>query len=337
MYIVLVAGSAKCRKSTAINQAYDFISKVEPKIKILSQKMTPEALIGSLSGMTGKDTTTVISEAEGIAIVDELSTLIDKNAFTSGMIPLLTKLFDGKNFDYETRSRGTELVANPCLSVLGGSTLHWIREAVPAVAVGGGFTSRIVFVYRDSFEKLVAWPSMSEENIKRGENIVADLKQVARMRGKVAFNQTARELFAKEYEHFIKTSSLFESPNLQGYAGRRHIILQKVCMVVSASMRDDRMINADDVRVGINILRNAEEFMPKVLRAISSEVIGSIMEDVLNIIKVRKVIARPALIRAMSHKLSARDLDLILETLLEKQAITVQEENLMKSYCYIRD
>ena len=106
MYIVLVAGSARCRKSTSIGAGRKFMEKVTPPIKMLSQKMTPEALIGALSGMTAESESKIINEAEGILVVDELATLIDRNAFKTGMIAVLTKLYDCDDFPYETRGSG---------------------------------------------------------------------------------------------------------------------------------------------------------------------------------------------------------------------------------------
>ena len=82
MYIVLVAGSARCHKSTAIDMAEKLIRGLDEPLNILSQKMTPEALIHSLSESPDLINGSLITEtAEGIAIVDELSTLIDKNSF----------------------------------------------------------------------------------------------------------------------------------------------------------------------------------------------------------------------------------------------------------------
>jgi hypothetical protein len=327
-YIVLVAGSAKCRKSTSINMAYRFIDGITPKIKMLSQKMTPEALIGSLAGqMGGEEGSTIITaHAEGIAVVDELATMIDSNAFKSGMIPILTKLYDCEDFTYETRGRGLEDIANPCLSILGGSTLHWIKESIPLVAIGGGFTSRVVFVYRDQVEKLIPWPSKNDTNDKLKADIVHDLNLVAKLRGPFAFDAAAKKFYSEEYIHFINNSKFYNNKNLSGYAGRRHIIILKLSMAVSASERDERLVTEADVKLAVSILANAEETMPSVLAQISSEPIGDVCEEVLSIIKHRKSINRRELLTQMRHKLVARDLDVILDTLSEMGAINSQLE-----------
>ena len=55
LYIVLVAGSGKCKKSTSIGVAEYFLNRVTPEIRIFAQKATPEALIGALSKLKGDE------------------------------------------------------------------------------------------------------------------------------------------------------------------------------------------------------------------------------------------------------------------------------------------
>ncbi len=336
LYVILVAGSAKCRKSTAIGIGLDFLQKIDPPLKILSQKMTTEALIGALSGMTGKDDTTLVLEAEGIIVVDELSTFVDKNAFKTGMIALLTKLYDSKDFTYETRSRGVEHVQNPCLSVLGGSTTQWIKEAVPVVAVGGGFTSRVVFVYRDTRERSIARPRLTEENRKRGLNIVHDLNEVCKMRGPFDLTDGAWELFEKEYHRFGTASPLFDSPNLSGYANRRHTTLLKIAMAVSASTEDSRLVNEKDFGIALRSLELVEVDMHKVLSAINREVFGQVLEEVMTVLVNRTRVTRGEMVRVMKDKISSRELNEIMDTLEEAGYIKVERVGQKQIYVLLK-
>lgn len=316
MYIVIVAGSAKCRKSTAINVVTDFLRKVEPPIKILSQKMTPEAMISALSGTTLKDKTKLIEEAVGCFINDELSTLIDRGTFSSILIPVLTKLYDCKDFEYTTKMRGEEAVQNPCLSILGGSTIQWIKEAVPIHAIGGGFTSRIVFVYRADRDRKIAWPKRSQENVDREARIVHDLNEVARMRGVFGVTQEAIDLYTEEYDTFLE-GTMSANPYLSGYAGRRHITLLKVAMAFSASRHSEREVTKQDIWKAIQALQNAEGGMDTVMRAITSEPTGEICEFIMTMIMTQGSIFRAKLVYDTRHRISHRELDVILEGLMQ--------------------
>jgi len=335
MYIVLVAASARCRKSTAVNIASFFLEQIDPPINLLSQKQTPEALIGTLSGVD-VDNQKIVQTATGIAVVDELSTLIDKNSFANGMIAILTKLYDCKDFDYRTKGRGLEAVRNPCLSILGGSTLQWIKEAIPVVSIGGGFTSRIVFVFQEKREKDVAWPIMSEENKKRGEDIAADLNYIAHnMRGSFAMSADALDLYKIEYARFNKDSDLFDNPNLSGYSGRRHITLLKIAMCLSASIKDSREIDVQDMKAAINSISLAERHMPRILNAINSEACGDICEQVLTTIMNKGKIDRPTLIRMFKHKLTSQQLDVIMQTLIECRAVNLNIVGSVQHYTVV--
>ena len=336
VYIILVAGSARCRKSTAVNIARDFIGQVEPSVNALSQKMTPESLIGTLSGMMG-DTGSqqIVPSAVGVAISDELSTLIDRNSFKSGLIALLTNLYDCSDFEYSTRGRGKELVKNPCLSMLGASTIQWIKESIPEIAIGGGFTSRIIFVYKDKREKLVYWPTMSDELKLLREDIIHDLNEIAKMRGPMVLHDAAREIYKDEYERFYLHSPLMDNLGLSGYANRRHHILLKVAISVSAASSDERIITEKHMIIALSLLKKAEEAMPLVLRAMVSEKVGDIFEEILAFILAKKTITKPLLIRQFRHKMTAAELDIYMRTLEEEGIVKIEYDGKTIRYTYV--
>lgn len=336
MYIVLVAKSGRCRKSSSIELALYFMQKVKPKIKILAQKMTTEALISALCGTNVKDSNIIALDAVGAIVADELITFIDRNAFQSGMVTTLTKLWDCTDYEYETKSRGKEILHNPCLSIHGGVTLHGIKEAIPQAAIGGGFTSRVVFVYLENREKDVFWPKLTPENQVRAEGIEHDMNEIAKMRGGFGLSTEAYKILEAEYSRFNKESPLFDIAHLAGYADRRHTNLLKVGMVVSASRRDSRIITEQDAGTAIQALAAIEGDMPKVLSVIDREFVGEVAEQTLQIIMKRGTIGRPELVKLMSNYLSSRQLDIVLETLHETKVIRTDNVNGRKiTYTFI--
>ncbi len=322
LFIVLVSGSARCRKSSAIDIAKDMLFHTTPRVNVLGQKMTPEALIGALSGMIANEgDSVVIPSAVGIAVVSELSTLIDKNSFKSGLIALLTDLYDCKDFEYVTRARGKELVRNPFLSILGGSTIQWIKEAIPEVSIGGGFTSRVVFVYRDIRSKLIAWPVVTDEMRKLKDDIIHDLDDLAKMRGPFGIEDAAKKMYEDEYSNFYHNSPLMDDESLSGYANRRHHILLKVAMVMSASRSNDRVVTVRDMQAALGMMRDAESSMPLVLRALLSNEVGDIFDNILSFIVKKRIVTRRDLIRQFRHKLTASELDVLMRTLEEEGVV----------------
>lgn len=340
LYIVLVAGSARCKKSSAITLVSDFIYKVNESrssaapVRLLSQKMTTQALIGSLAG-AGEGSVTILQPAVGAAIVDELYTLINRESFKDGMIPVLTKLYDCQDFPYETRGRGIENVRNPCLCILGGSTSEWIREAVPMAAVGGGFTSRVVFVFKDKGEKLVPWPSLSDENRERRREIVNDLCSVTEMRGPFGVAADAKRRFEELYVEFHTRSSLLDEPNLHGYCGRRGHTLLKTAMAISASRSDERVITLWDMETANKALSRVEESMPTVLRSISSKEVGDVFEQIIGYIQRHRVVNRSELISQVRNKMTADELSIMIRSLEQEGLVKVEVDGPKVRYVYV--
>ena len=324
LFIVFVAGSAVCRKSSSINHTTrKLLQHVKPPVNLLSQKMTPEALIDALAGGKIEDENIILS-AEGIAIAPELTTLIDRNSIKNGLTNLMTELYDCEDFEYRTRGRSIEHIHNPCFSFIGGTTIHWIKEALSTSAITGGFTARIIFVYLTKREKNIFWPNISLKNQKRHEDIVHDLNEVAKIRGPFSLDDEAMKVFENEYEDFNNHSELLHNPLTSGYAGRRHITLLKVSLAVSASRTDEKVIDKGDMIVARQALQVTEESMPRVMRAISTTEVGDICEFVINIIRQKKVLTRSDLLKATRHKVTAAQLDDIMRGLCE-QGIVVQD------------
>lgn len=319
LYLVLTAGSGICRKSTAIYVVTDLLNGIDPPLNIISQRITPSELIGTLSQRSVKDQI-LVNEAVGCFLNDELSTLIDKSSEMRTMIPLLTKLYDGKNFDYSTRAHGKELVKNPCLSIFGGSTVRWIKESIPTHAIGGGFTARIIFVYQDRMGRKIPWSVRTIEDVERSKRIVHDLNAVSKIRGPMGVTKEAIALYSKEYLDFLN-GPLAHGALTSRYAARRHVNLLKIAMALSASKRDTREIVEEDVLRAIMIMRSSETGRGLIMRRISSEPVGDLCEDVMTLIITAGTIKKSDLIYEMSPKITHKDLNTILEGFVESEHV----------------
>lgn len=337
MYIILVAGSGKCKKTTAIGIAEKFIKELHPKVKIYAQKATPEAMIGALSQLQSDEESSMIkASAEGIVIADELATLINKTSTQSGIIEFLTTLYDAKDsFVYETRSRGKETISNSCVSLLGGSTMAWIKEAISLSAIGGGFTARVIFVYKDTPEKYVLRTRRSEDIKRLEKDISHDLNEVSKIRGSFTIDEESWSFLEREYLSFMQTSPMHNNKYLSGYANKRTTSLFKLCMIVSASMRDDRIVNLNDANIALKILKHVEQSMPKVMVAIAADDSGILNTYVTEVIKMKKVLERKELLNIVHHRMQAQELDVVLSTLEQAGIITRKIQGKSDKISYI--
>lgn len=325
LYVVLVASSGRFRKSTAIDFAVELLrdEEVKPPVNFVAQSLTPEALIGSL--LNGKKVEQIdgkrVATCEGFVVADELSTFLNKKTYDLGIAPLLIHFFDCKRvYVYETKSRGKETLENVWLGMLAGSTVEWIRNAIPADAVGGGLTSRLIFVYADSPPKPVARTSLSDEQKDRRKELSRMLGKMRKLRGPVEMLPETWEEYERSYEKHCTESPFFIMPFLSGYAARWHVHVLTISMLLAVS----EFPSATPVKIhrrhfvaAKEILATSEVFMPKILTLITSSEKGAMMELIASHVEqMADGVSRELLLRSVSHRISLRDFDEAVSTLI---------------------
>ncbi|RLC38609.1 MAG: hypothetical protein DRH51_08095, partial [Candidatus Coatesbacteria bacterium] len=193
LYVVLVGASARVRRTTALNIGYGLFRDALPDRLIVSQKTTPEGLIdifvkeGRRSGTSG-----------GTIVSTELGVFLGAATKSGDIIQLLTDWYDCPNiFTYHTITRGKQKMTNVYCGLIGSTTPDWLKESLPPSAIGGGFTSRIVFVYQSRTEKLVPFPKVSEEAIRLRAKLVSDLRQIGEIRGEYRLTDAAMDWYER--------------------------------------------------------------------------------------------------------------------------------------------
>jgi len=336
MFIVLVAGSGKCRKSTAIGMMEDMIWSIEPRPNVISQKITPEALLEALQTRETDSGGKLIREiCEGFIVVDELSTFLNKKTYESGLAPLLISMYDCKDrFEYRTKSRGIEYISNACLGLLGGSTVDWIRSAIPEDAIGGGLTSRVLFIYERIPKEPRAFTSVSEAERKLTESLLNRLQRMCMIEGVMRLSPPAREWYEQEYNHFYNNSSFYNNRVLAGYAARRHVHLLKLGMIVSISDERENWIEVEveHLKVGLAMLKQAEQGMEEVLGLITTTQTGVYISAVREFIYAYDGVTHSDIIKAFLHQMQAKETEEALKTLIFSGEISVAKKGKERVY-----
>lgn len=333
-YIILVASSGRYRKSTVINQVKRIVKQLTPPPNLISQKITPEAMIEALRSVSLDPQKLGAEEATGFVLVDELSTFLNKNSYEAGLAPLLIQFYDGEDFEYRTKMRGVEKATNTCLGLLGGSTVDWIRSAIPLDAVGGGLTSRIIFVYVDTPVPPVAITTFGDRKKKLLESLIKQLNLISVVSGEMKMTENALFFFKYEYERFYKESPFYEEKGLSGYAGRRHVHMLKTAMALSVAERKDLIITEQHLQGAKAILEQSELTMKLVLNLICASEMGSVITTVLNLIRARGEITRSDLLQKVAHQIGARELTDVLDTLVAMKKVEAEAQPQRKQIVY---
>jgi hypothetical protein len=325
-YILLVASSGRQRKSTAIGLVERLIRKVEPTPTIIAQKITPEALIDALRKPDLTDPSFLLRQmSTGFAIADEMANFINKHTYENGLGSLLIPLYDCKDsFEYRTKGSGSQQITNACLGMLCGSTVDWIRSGIPEDAVGGGLTSRFIFVYCDRPAPPVALTGFSDEKKALFEALIRSLQRISTIRGEFVAKRAAIEYYVEGYNSFYKGSDMYDNPTLSGYASRRWFHAWKLAMCFSACNDSSRVITLEQMQFADTKLKEMEAHLPLVMSLITSSESGSALSYVYLQIKKRGKlgISRSDLVRSVSHKMSVQDMNGHLAMLIESNRVT---------------
>lgn len=326
IFVVLVAGAGKCRKSTAIRFADRALRNLSPQPNLISQRISAEGLIDALRVAQVSDEQHMLRDiCEGFVIVDEFKTFLNKKTLDGGLGTLLIPFWDAvDSFEYRTKGRGIEAIRNSCLGILGGSTIQGIKEAITPEAVGDGMCSRFIFVFNDIAMPPVPFPEHSQEKIELEARIVEELQEMLTFEGKVELSSDAKGFYEKWYIDFRTENPMHNNPYLEGYASRRHTHMLKLAMCFAAADFSPYLITADHLLRADTALGKSEVDLPKIMGLIASTEEGAYMEEVYRMIDSgdkQLGMSRSKILRVLGNKIDSRKLNEIIETLVHSHRI----------------
>ena len=105
-----------------------------------------------------------------ILVAAELANFFGRQKYLEGLVEYVTELLDYLPY-VERRFKNSDVVqvVEPAVTVVGGSTIEWLQEALPDSAVGGGFLPRFLIVYEQHKGQRVALPGKSLGRTERAE------------------------------------------------------------------------------------------------------------------------------------------------------------------------
>ena len=318
LFIVLIGASARVRKTSAITIGYDIFRETLKDACVVSQKTTPEAIISIFVEGFKKS-----KVSGGVIVSDELGVLLGGATKSVDLMMLLTKWYDCPNhFEYHTMMRGKEIMDNVFCNMIAGTTPTWLKDSMPPHAVGGGFTSRIVFVYQDKPEKLVAFPEITVEQMEMKRKLIHDLQIIARLTGTFKITKEAKEWFENWYTDVFRPEKSTQLA-LDGYFGRKHDTLLKVAMCMSASKSNSLIIDEIEMRMALKALNLNEKFLPDTLRLIQMNDVGEEMEKVVRQISRKEKVDFTTITRGLSYCMTTKRVEEVLSDLVAGERVEV--------------
>ena len=285
MYVVLVGPSGRCRKGTAMGPALNFVEELG--IKLAAEAITREALIRELKNANYSDPDptlgTLGTQHSSLTIfAPELTVFLGYH--NHQLLSDLTDWYDCRSkWTYRTKNMGTDKIIGVFVNLIGATTPDLIRTTLPLDAIGGGLTSRMIFVYERDKHHTEPCPFLSEEDMLLRKKLFADLEQIHQMRGKFSVTERFLELWIKWYTE-QDGNPPFQDNMFSGYFERRPNHIMKLSMILSASRSNSMKIKKCDLERAIDILNHTEVNMPSTFAGVGkyehADVLAHVMEEV---------------------------------------------------------
>lgn len=315
MYVVLVAPSGKARKGTAMIPGLKMLR--EMGVKLASNSVTRQALIRDLklSNETEVDPTTGAMDIHASLTVfsKELTVFLGYQNYE-----LMTDLTDWYDCDddwiYRTKHEGVDDIRGVWVNLIGATTPDLIQSAMPLNAIGGGLTSRMVFIYEQRKGKIVHTPFYTEEEIKLQELLLIDLERIRMLKGVYTTTPRFIESWIDWYNGADERPP-FEDPRFSGYFERRPTHVMKLSMIVNASRGDSMVLDKEDIDRAVEILRQTEVKMRYTFSGVGKSSLANTLSQVMAEVSTKKEIRYDELLSRFYNDVDKFGMDKIVETM----------------------
>lgn len=323
LYIVLVAPSGKARKGTAMIPGLKLLKRVG--IKLAANATTRESLIRELR-MSGD------SEVDpGVGSVDlHASLTVFSKELTVFMgyqnRELMANLTDWYDCDdawiYRTKTQGVDDIKGVWLNLIGATTPDLIQTSMPRDAIGGGLTSRMIFVYEQEEAKMVIMPSYGEKEKIIEEKLQIDLDKIHMIKGDFKITRNFLELYTS-WRVEQKANPPINDPRLAGYVERRPAHILKMCMALSASRNSEMKISKNDLERAIDILHTTERKMPLAFSGVGKSPVADTMSGIMAVVANRGEITLSELMSMYYYDVDRWMLDKMVATMQTMDFVSV--------------
>lgn len=291
-YIVFVAPPGIVAKSTTADVAMRLLRKV-PGIRFGPSVVTWQSLVQSLA--QSAETFVYNGEHHTMSAItleaSEFGNLL--NPQDREMVDVYVRLWDGSDtpFEKQTKLSGNDTIHMPWINMIACTTPSWIAGTFPEYIIGGGFTSRCVFVYAEAKDKLVAYP---DELVIPGyaettKKLIEDLETISLdFSGPMEITERAREFGRAWYDrHFRHAYGEVSNERLRGNLARKQAMIHKLAMILSVATRDDYKIDLEEIVLAENMVTDLEQDAAKVFSKIGQSEVASVMDRLLLFIRSR--------------------------------------------------
>lgn len=326
VYIVLVAPPGIVSKSTTLSNGSKLLKQLD------GVRFGPDAV-------TWQALTQALAEAnESVLMPDmayhpmsclsiassEFGTLF--NPQDREMVDVLVSLWDGQVGVWEkrTKTQGSDRIENPWINMAACTTPGWIAGNFPEYLIGGGFTSRCLFIYAEQKRHLVAYPAeiLPPEFKKFEPDLVHDLECIGMLRGEYKLSDAAKAFGIAWYEdHYKNRIQHLDNPRFGGYLARKQTHAHKVAMILQASQGNSMIIERDTLEMAVSLVSALELNMPKVFDLIGVSGAAKFSNEMLQIMQTYKKIEKTRLFQLCFRTMGLQEFEFALNACVQSEQL----------------
>jgi len=322
LYIVLTGEPGVTRKTQAISYGTRILNNVS-SIITSADAITKEALLEDLEECADDAQLpdgTMFKHSSLSVISREFESFLGQKKENTKMLVLLTDLFDCEElpFKYRTKHSGSSTAPAVFLNLLAATTPESLASSLPPIAIGGGLTSRIMFIFADEKAQKVPIPEETPELKELKELLIRDLSKIARIIGPYSYSEDSKEKWIKWYDNYEERSPsrICKDPAFHSWYSRKPIYIIKLALVLTAAKRDAMVIEWTEFEEAISFIEDAELRMGKAFTAVGRSEITSDVEKVRLLIERYKIISERVLMQLVWRDIDSNKFENVIATIL---------------------
>lgn len=323
LFVVLVSEPGVARKTQAITYGEEIVHEVSAIITS-ADAITPQAMLEDLEISKTEETmpdATILTHNSLSVISSEFESFLGQKKENTKMLVLLTDLYDCKirPYRYRTKGAGTNVIASPYLTLVAGTTPESLASSFPSAAIGGGLTTRILFIWADGKYKKVDVPEISPEILELKKHLIHDLTVISRIVGAYTYTKESRKWWEDWYASFDELSPqrLCKDPTFRGWYTRKPTLMLKVGMLLAAAKSNTLVVGVPELEEAVTRIERVEATMHKSFAAVGRSEITPDVALVMQIVQRQKAISEKQLMSLVWRDIDDKKFDNVMATCIK--------------------
>ena len=325
LYVVLVAEPGAVRKTQAITYGRRIMSKVD-SIITSADAVTMQALIQDIESAAQTEHMpdgSIMTHNSLTVISREFESFLGQKKENTGMLVLLTDLFDCEElpWKYRTKNSGSNSLSAVFLNLLAATTPGSLASSLPVSAIGGGLTTRIVFVFSSTKHKKVPFPESPSEVLELA--LIQDLEIISRISGTYEFSPSARANWEQWYMNYdeLNPSRICQDRLFDGWYARKPMIMIKLAQILSASVSNSMSVEWPRFEEAESLLLDVESAMGKTFCEVGKRDIAEDVAEISSIVSKYGSIEEKHLLQLVWRDIDSDKFSNVIDTAIKTGSV----------------